>query len=258
MMYVRYGTTTTFSHYIVHSTVLPSQDGSNQERTCDETNKARLHTRTTSCLWSRVKIKANKQVTSPRSELDQGETQRETAGRLISFWPLLLGVVSFFFLFLATSGWVCAISILWVSRFFRQLLSAPTTIMADYGGAYPRRSLFNLADLDSTPPVEELSLGLSSLTIVPSIDPSASSWTAGGMGGVAPISAATRRWSAFLAQRPGGGYWCPPVLSTPSPGLPLRRSRWEVCCVGGGLRQVRTCRQEGMCGRIGTPLALVS
>jgi hypothetical protein len=48
-------------------------------------------------LRSRVKIKANKQVTSPRSELDQGETQQETAGRLISFWPLLLGVVSFFF-----------------------------------------------------------------------------------------------------------------------------------------------------------------
>ena len=137
----------------------------------------------------------------------QGETQQETAGRLISFWPLLLGVVSFFFLFLATSGWVCAISIRWVSRFFRQLLSAPTTIMADYGGAYPRRSLFNLADLDSTPPVEELSLGLSSLTIVPSIDPSASSWTAGGMGGVAPISAATwasRGQRSCLSGRGGG------------------------------------------------------
>jgi hypothetical protein len=48
-------------------------------------------------LQSRVKIKANKQVTSPLSELHQGETQRETASRLISFWPLLLGVVSFFF-----------------------------------------------------------------------------------------------------------------------------------------------------------------
>ena len=62
--------------------------------------------------------------------------------------------------------------------------------MADDGGAYPRRSRFNLADLDSTPPVEVLSLGLVSLTIVPSITPSASSWTAGGMGVVAPISAA--------------------------------------------------------------------
>ena len=50
-----------------------------------------------SCSRSRVKKKANKQVTSPRSELDQGETQRETAGCLISFWPLLLGAVSFFF-----------------------------------------------------------------------------------------------------------------------------------------------------------------
>ena len=43
------------------------------------------------------KIKANKQVTSPQSELNQGETQREKAGHLISFGPLLLGVVSFFF-----------------------------------------------------------------------------------------------------------------------------------------------------------------
>jgi hypothetical protein len=102
------------------TTILPSQDGSNQERTCDETNNARPRTRTTSCSVrtqthrceltrtehhrceltcttscsrSRVKIKANKQVTSPRSEVDQGETQRETAGRLISFWPFLLGVV---------------------------------------------------------------------------------------------------------------------------------------------------------------------
>jgi hypothetical protein len=28
--------------------------------------------------------------------------QQEMAGRLISFWPLLLGVVSFFFLFFST------------------------------------------------------------------------------------------------------------------------------------------------------------
>ena len=61
--------------------------------------------------------------------------------------------------------------------------------MADDVGAYPRRSQFNLSDLDSTPPVEVLSLGLASLTIVPSVDPSVSSWTAGGMSDVAPISA---------------------------------------------------------------------
>ena len=79
------------------ATVLPSQDGSNQECTCNETYKGRLR----ACVHahhssqSRVKIKANKQVTSPRSELDQSETQRETAGRLI-FWPLLLDVVCFF------------------------------------------------------------------------------------------------------------------------------------------------------------------
>ncbi len=64
--------------------------------------------------------------------------------------------------------------------------------MADDEGAYPRRSRFNLSDLDSTPPVEVLSLGLTSLIIVPSIDPSASSWTAGGMSGVAPILAIGR------------------------------------------------------------------
>ena len=70
-------------------------------------------------LWLRVKTKANKQGTSPRSELVQGETQQETVGRLISFWPLLLGIVSFFFLFLAPSGWGPASDVCWVGRFFR-------------------------------------------------------------------------------------------------------------------------------------------
>ena len=84
-------------HYVDSATILPSQDGSNQECTCDKTNKARPCARMTTCSRSRVKIKANKQVTSPQSELDQGETQQETAGRLISFLPLLLCIVSFFF-----------------------------------------------------------------------------------------------------------------------------------------------------------------
>ena len=53
--------------------------------------------------------------------------------------------------------------------------------MADDGGAYPWRSRFNLADLDSTLPLEVLSLGLALLTIFPLIDPSTSSWTAGGI-----------------------------------------------------------------------------
>ena len=73
--------------------------------------------------------------------------------------------------------------------------------MADDGGAYPWRSRFNLADLDSTLPLEVLSLGLALLTIFPLIDPSTSSWTAGGMSGVAPISAGRR---ASRGQ-PGGG-----------------------------------------------------
>ncbi len=107
-----------------------------------------------------MKIKANKQVTSPRIELDQGETQQETADRLISFWPLLLGVVSFFFLFLAPFGWGHVSSVRWVGRSFRRSVSViftSTTIMSDDGGAYPWRSRFNLANLDSTPPEEVLS-----------------------------------------------------------------------------------------------------
>ena len=106
--------------WVLLSTVLPSQDGSNQECTCDKTNKARLRacenkwvfdgTACTIHLWYskcvfaciacsqlQVKIKVNKQGSSPWSELNQGSTQRETANRLISLWPLLLGVVSFFF-----------------------------------------------------------------------------------------------------------------------------------------------------------------
>ena len=46
--------------------------------------------------------------------------QQETANRLISLWPLLLGVVSFFFFFPAPSGWGHASSVCWVGRFFRQ------------------------------------------------------------------------------------------------------------------------------------------
>ena len=56
--------------------------------------------------------------------------------------------------------------------------------------AYPWRRWFNLADLDSTPPEDVLSLGLMALTIIPSIAPDESSWTAGGLSVVAPISAA--------------------------------------------------------------------
>ena len=97
------------------------------------------------------------------------------------------------------------------------------SIMADK--AYPRRSRFNLANLDSTPPVEVLSVGLASLTIVPSIDPSASSWTAGGMSGVAPISAiawASRGQCSSLSGRGGvsvSSSLTDPVSRAPSPSF---------------------------------------
>ena len=104
--------------------------------------------------------------------------------------------------------------------------------MADDGEAYPRRRRFNLADLDSTPPVEVLSLGLTALTIVPSIDPSASSWTAVGMSGVAPISAvarASRGPRASLSGRGGvsvSSGLTDPVSRAPSPSFAM----------GGGVR----------------------
>ena len=62
--------------------------------------------------------------------------------------------------------------------------------MSGDGEAYPWRRWFNLANLDSTPPEDVLSLGLMALTIIPSITPDESSWTAGGLSVVAPISAA--------------------------------------------------------------------
>ena len=68
-------------------------------------------------------------------------------------------------------------------------LQQSTIIVSNNGGAYPWRRRFNLADLDSAPPKEVLSLELTALRIVPLIAPSKSSWTAGGMGVVAPISA---------------------------------------------------------------------
>ena len=118
------------------------------------------------------KIKANQQVTSPRSELDQGETQRETAGRLIS-------VVSFFF---TTQNYLLTILAGVVRvRFVGSVASSE---------AYPRRRWVYLIDMDSPPLEEVLSLGLTAPAIVPSIAPSESSGTGGGMDVVAPISAA--------------------------------------------------------------------
>ena len=64
--------------------------------------------------------------------------------------------------------------------------------MSGNGEAYPWRRRFNLADLDSTLPEDVLSLGLTALTIIPSIAPDESSWTAGGLSAVAPISAVAR------------------------------------------------------------------
>jgi hypothetical protein len=104
--------------------------------------------------------------------------------------------------------------------------------MADDEGAYPRRSRFNLSDLDSTPPVEVLSLGLTSLIIVPSIDPSASSWTAGGMSGVAPILAIGRGSRGLRSSLGGQG-----GVSVSS-GLtdPVSRAPSPSVAIGGGLR----------------------
>ena len=62
--------------------------------------------------------------------------------------------------------------------------------MSGNGEAYPWRRRFNLADLDLTPPEDVLALELMALSIVPSITPDKSSWTAGGLSAVAPISAA--------------------------------------------------------------------
>ena len=109
--------------------------------------------------------------------------------------------------------------------------------MSEDGGAYPWRSRFNLANLDSPPPEDVLSLELASLTIVPSIDPSASSWTAGGMGVVAPISAAARvsRGQRSLLSGRGGlsvssGLTDPASIACHSPSFTM-----GVYCVGGGV-----------------------
>ena len=64
--------------------------------------------------------------------------------------------------------------------------------MSGNGEAYPWRRRFNLADLDLTPPENVLALELMALSIVPSITPDKSSWTAGGLRMVALISAAAR------------------------------------------------------------------
>ena len=125
------------------------------------------------------KIKANKQVTSPQSELNQGETQREKAGHLISFGPLLLGVVSFFF---TTQNYLLMILAGVVQVWFVGSVASSK--------AYPRHRWVYLIDMDSPPLEEVLSLGLTAPVIVPSIAPSESQGRGGGMDVVAPISAA--------------------------------------------------------------------
>ena len=128
--------------------------------------------------------------------------------------------------------------------------------MSGDGEAYPWCRWFNLADLDSTPPEDVLSLGLTELTIIPSIAPDESSWTAGGLSAVAPISAAARvaRGLRPSSSGQGGGgisvlrsyRLC--LLGSLSVVRDGRVARW-----GGGLRPVESRRLEEACGRIGTP-----
>jgi hypothetical protein len=126
--------------------------------------------------------------------------------------------------------------------------------MSGDGEACPWRRRFNLTNLDSTPPKDVLALELTVLTIVPSIAPDESSWTARGLSVVAPISAAAR---VAHGLRPSFSIWGGALVSSgltdPTSMAPSPPFAMGGLLRGGGLRLVESRRLEETCGRIGTP-----
>ena len=127
----------------IPTTVLPSQDGSNQERTCDEINKARPRTRTTSvlqmhmhmhgtssCARSRVKNKGQQashfpsKWTRPRwNAARDGRLPDQLLAPFARHWQLFLPFSCTFWLGSCEFG-------LLGSRFFRREVSLVSPVAA--------------------------------------------------------------------------------------------------------------------------------